>query len=540
MLAINIRFEFATPVAFLGLLLLASFKQNFFLAFLPFSAAFLSFEFSKSSKFLVKHNLPFSLTILFSTLFFLAFGVAALFVANLINGGFYYELLITGNGYSSKGSLPHILTRIYHDENNVQIIRHSFVTTFKISVLLIFALVGWITFKSHIQKIAYDFLNRATSIDFQLIKASIVALALCYGAVKAPMTQYLIVLTISVYLLLVVPLFLQTIEGRLRLSSSLFRQLMQLVLSKLKINSENIKTYNLVKLIIFGFILMGLNTTTSSFNFDGVGIATVLCAAIVYFFISAWIRQTAMVILALVIIPTIAVSLIQKIDFKYLWWDVDSPAFTSVEVFNAAGPNSKDFLLPKSTIELLKKIDPSNLTDRDSIVFVPHMAGLYKILDIRPKVTVPVFWYDITNQKINEREYRGIVSNFPERLLLWDNSIDTIKGHKELIGSNTRLMPHEVFLRSLACMVNRGLIKAKFLTYGENAGFVSNNFETHSALTNITDYDGPFLVMFDRTDDFLSDDASACWSQIMLNEEANEVMNFTTALYLKRVLKVHR
>ena len=89
-----------------------------------------------------------------------------------------------------------------------------------------------------------------------------------------------------------------------------------------------------MKLTAFGLVVLALNTTTSSFNFDGVGIATVIGGSI-YRYIDASVRPTLAVVFALTIIPTIILNQFEKIEHKYRWWDVTSPPFSEMGVFNA-------------------------------------------------------------------------------------------------------------------------------------------------------------------------------------------------------------
>ena len=185
----------------------------------------------------------------------------------------------------------------------------------------------------------------------------------------------------------------------------------------------------------------------------------------------------AAVLLILFLYPTVVLGMFTKIDGKYSWWDIGVPAYSKLVKFRANTDTSQVFRLPEKSIEFLDKINPDGLEDRNSIVFLPHLAGLYKVFDLKPTASnqLPVTWYDITSANKNANFYKSVVSNFPERLVLWDNALYTISGHRDLLGVKNKLMVHEIFLRTLACMAHQGLVQPTYVDYGNVTGAIDIN-----------------------------------------------------------------
>ena len=154
----------------------------------------------------------------YTALLIFLFISCTLVVANWINLGFYYDMFMNGNGYSSKGSLSHIFTRVYHDPNNVTLIKHAFITLFKLSVLFAVAVTCWIVFHQQIRSMFNVYMENGNFMSSRFVKGGLITIALSYGALRAPMTQYLIVLTLCMYMILFIPLLLQLIEGSNRMN----------------------------------------------------------------------------------------------------------------------------------------------------------------------------------------------------------------------------------------------------------------------------------------------------------------------------------
>ena len=56
-----------------------------------------------------------------------------------------------------------------------------------------------------------------------------------------------------------------------------------------------------------------------------------------------------------------------------------------------------------------------------------------------------------------------------------DNALYTISGHRDLLGVKNKLMVHEIFLRTLACMAHQGLVQPTYVDYGNVTGAIDIN-----------------------------------------------------------------
>jgi hypothetical protein len=525
------------PVALIGLLTIASMKQNIFLAFLPFSCFLLSHEIIKKSTDTWQFKLSRTKTKI--VIVSLSFCLAAIiiFLADQINSGFYTAMVTSGEGYSSKGDLYHVFTRIYHDPNNARIIRYTLNLTFKFVFLAISSTILYLLFWKTLAKFIHlDKLCEEFALNWG-VKLLLCVILFTYGALRAPINDFIVAVTISFYFILVLVAFF--------------------VLTKLLYETpDDIKIFfvrylpgyivlELLSATGFGLLIIALNTTTASFSFDGIGIAMLILSAIIFRLVKNTAKPFVLTLFCLILIPTMLYNAFEKFDVKYTWWDVGVEKKSTLAKFNAGTSESDDFLLPVKAIKFINEIKPDDLSDRNSIVFLPHIAGLYKILDIKPSVKIPVAWYDISSSKKNKNLFEDLSQNFPERLVLWDNAVWTITGHRGLLGNREDPLLFEVFLKTLACLASNDLISFQYHNYGTARNAQLKNqifrmlsdakeknltgliFQLNSLYTSelVTES----LISFNRKKSFDGNIAKRCWEENFSVRTEFKPSNFSTS-----------
>jgi len=527
-----------TPVVLIGLLTIASTKQNIFLAFLPFSCFLLSLEFIKLGTDIWNIKLSRTKTKIVIVSFSVCLSTIVLFLADLINIGFYTAMVTSSEGYSSKGDLYHVFTRIYHDPNNARILRYSLNLTFKFVFLALLSFNLYLLYrKTLIKYYTFDKLYEEIA-DNLSVKLLLCAIVFTYGAFRAPLNDFIVAVTISFYFISVLVAFFvftkllyETPDG---ITKTLFVRYLP----------EN-KVLELLSAIGFGLLIIALNTTTASFSFDGTGIAMLILSAIIFRLIKDTAKPFVLTLFCLILIPTMLFNAFEKFDVKYTWWDVGVERKSTLAKFNAGTRQSDDFLLPVKAIEIINEIKPDDLSDRNSIVFLPHIAGLYKILDIKPSVKIPVVWYDISSTKKNKNLFEDLSQNFPERLVLWDNAVWTITGHRGLVGKGEDPLLFEVFLRTLACLARNDLITVQYHNYGtaRNARLKNEIFRMLSdaqekSLTHLIfelnklyapELVSESLISFNRKKSFDGNIAKRCWEENFSVRTELKPSNFSTS-----------
>ncbi|NDE89983.1 MAG: hypothetical protein EB059_02430 [Alphaproteobacteria bacterium] len=374
-------------------------------------------------------------------------GIVASYVAGLGIGALLFfsifhppvpisDLISNLLSIDSKGNPIYVLTRIFHDPNNANVISTGFL--FGVLALLAQQIIVFFNERvSRLQLNLHPFLR-----DVVVIGCFVIAMLLFWWKVLPhrgllSSFDFFSMVAIAYY---VHDLIDWLLTERFAKGGSYFR---------------------IMRLALFGALILA-NTMTASINMVGVGLVFIYYIAASFDWVNdlvtkmgrGWYRAMVTGVVLLLLIAVVRLE-IGKLLSPYAWWGVSEPPIQGSST-PAPFPALKGLQLNAARTDLIKRtvdaID-ANTGLTDPILVYPNMPIFYLLADRMPMTKTYVQWFDFAREESLIHDFMLIGEKHPKIIVELVIPEMIYRGHETLLG---RTLIQKDFSTYLQCMVDTG------------------------------------------------------------------------------------